>query len=210
MQAFTPIISELFGSADFDVDQLSERFTAIMLEVSTRPEIPPLLSSFIYKAVVDRVDVQLVRELCAGQCPCTFIRSLAWNTFCSRVQDKADLVRFRDAVAVVQMTAVIVRNPACVHELCPHIDPQTVMAILSVRSLYDDVRTPPDIARFRACLKIQRGNKGCAFDADRLLDISGQFNDASLDEWRNVCIPGQILDDFPFLPDSFHEAQDEL
>ena len=209
MKQFAPVRSEIFGAAEFDVDALASRMIDHISELRKSQDTPMVMSSYLVDAIIQRLDTQLVRDMCSSDGQCTFLRSLAWNTFCSRVQSEADFVRFREAVAVVQMTQIIDDDPTCVKDLCPHLDPRTVLAILSVRELDDDMKVRPNIAKFSSCFNLQSETDEYVtpFDAEKYLDIRNSFNDIPPDEWKAVCIPSQFFEDFPFLLDYFRDQR---
>ena len=206
VRSFKNAISTLFRK-DFDVDATAKMFTDEMKRLHDDGSIPLLMIDAVEKGMVRKLDTVLVATLCSGEHSCNFLSSLAWNTFCSRMRSEGEnpmeFTLFTEAVAVVQMTAVIEDNPEVVKDICPHLTPNAVLSILSVRDTDEDLKALPNLKRFAKKFGIDddEGFVPIPLDARDVLDISKRV--LKTDEWKDVIVPENIVENFPFLMDYF-------
>ena len=203
--AFRDAVAQVFRK-DFDVDATANMFTQTLKKMRDDGSVPLLMVDVVEKGMVRKLDAVLVAKLCSGDSQCNFFSSLAWNTFCSRMRSQADMpmefTLFTEAVAVVQMTAVIEDNPEVVKDICPHLTPNTVLSILSVRETDEDLQTQPNLEKFASKFGIDpdEGFTPIPLDAMDLMDAKERL---TTDGWTNITVPNSIVENFPFLMDYF-------
>lgn len=116
-----------------------------------------------------------------------------------------DFTKFRQAVAVIQMTAVIDDDPAIAQTLCPDLQPETVLAILRLREKDDDLVHLPDLEYFASHYKLDAKApfKQLKMNCRNICGAQGQIVDTHT--WKDVCVCSQLFKDFPYLSDYFVE-----
>jgi hypothetical protein len=202
MRLLEPATKQLFQDG-CDPDAACELFVKKMRQIDTELPLPRGLEAFLKRAFVESIDAALVNMIYLHPTKCDFMASLSWNTFAGRVRFNTalplDFVRFTEAVSVIQMTQLIDDDPKAVNDICPHLPPATVLALLSVREVDDDLRSKPDAGKFARAhgLDLYRDFQPTTVDTKGL--FASGLDEVRLDGWKRITVPDAILRECDFL-----------
>jgi hypothetical protein len=203
LRPFEPPIEQLFHG-DADTDRIAQLFLNHFREFKRTFSRPRVIADVVLRGFVATLDVLLTNHIYLQPTKCDFLASLVWNTVSSRLAGEGlDLPLFREAVAVVQMTSVIDSDSSVIDNICPHLPANTILALLSVRELDDDLKEKPNVTAFA----VAHGLNPYAEFVPTPVDTQAVFQippDAGTEEWAFVAVPADLLAQCPFLRNRFH------
>lgn len=204
---FSDFLSDVFDK-NFDIDGDANRLIGAISNFRDNVEAPPVLIDHLIAALIDRMDIELVNRMIQLNTPFDFMRSLHWNTFCSRMESgsiEIKFARFREAVGTIQMAAVIDESPDLSLTLCPNLPPHVVLSILKLRDVDEAFLKLPDLQKFadHHKLNMYAPYNPLKMNCRKICGAQGLVVNTEM--WKEVCICRQLFVDFPFLLDYFDE-----
>jgi hypothetical protein len=113
---------------------------------------------------------------------------------------KVQLVLFKDVANLLQMANRICCDPRAIEEVCPHLRPDVILALLLAQQP-DEYGSPIATANFIDVFAIEHA--ALEFDVDWREAIDAGIAAVDVSEWRNQTFDPQTTRLFPFVEDYF-------
>lgn len=196
---FESLIQNLVSGL-LDQQQMAKEFKSMLTHAQgSLPNDEPA-KVFFYNYLITAIDYKIVEYIASSPYECTFLSAIQWNSL-NTILDEAEihLPFFRQAAAILMMSAAICGEPSVSDEVCPNLPKLLVLKILANQQPDNDFNPMPnDVMQFISFYKLN----GRQY-SPQVYKYIGDFQDlrekCDIMKWKETEISSTIMESFTFL-----------
>ena len=201
---FSKIIQDLVSSLLDQLSLINDLTSLINAAQLTFSNSSQPIKDFFTLYMTNALDLKILQYIANTPQSCTFTAAIQWNSTNTVLAEKDfNFPLFREAAAVLMMSAIICSDPKASDEICPHLTKEYVLKILMNQQPDDFCPIPNDVTAFIHTYNIAN----TSVIGTEILDYDGNFEELrsklNVEDWKATKFDSLTLTTFPYLKKYF-------